>query len=153
MPHTGPITMSFSKSIGTYELITDGRALLSSEATAVQMELLYSLSMINNTVNNTVRLDWASLTTVTSKVTSSMQFALEYGKIHYKNMHQISVIPGFCSLKTSLINGSLIVTIGNLQRLRPKPQSLPGGAPRLEWVRERHSEFLTHWGLSQNVIR
>jgi len=118
MPHTGPITMSFSKSIGTYELITDGRALLSSEATAVQMELLYSLSMINNTVNNTVRLDWASLTTVTSKVTSSMQFALEYGKIHHKNMQQISVIPGFCSLKTSSINGNVTATIGTLQRLR-----------------------------------
>ena len=41
---------------------------------------------------------------------------------------------------------------GNLQGHRPKPQSPPGGAPSLEWVRERHSEFLTHWGLSQNVV-
>lgn len=117
MPSSGPLTMSFSKTAGIYSLMTDGRALLSSQVTSVQMELLYYLSMNSNTIDNMVKLEWVGVNTVTSKVASSLKIVLEYGKTHYDNSQQVIVFPGLCSLNTSFTNGSTFATIGSHQSI------------------------------------
>jgi hypothetical protein len=110
MPSTGPLTMLFSKNAGNYTLMTDGRALLNSQATAVPMELLYSLNTDSNSINNMVKLEWVGFSTETSKVSSSLKFVLE-------DSQQMNIVPGLCCLKTSFITGSAIATIGTRQSL------------------------------------
>jgi hypothetical protein len=110
MPSSGPLTMSFLKSAGSHALVTDRRALLNSEATAVQMELFYSLNASSNTNFNIIKLEWAGYNHVASKVSSLLMFVLE-------DSQPMSIFPGFCSLKTFLISGSTFATIGSQQSL------------------------------------
>jgi hypothetical protein len=114
MPSSGPMTMSFSKSAGTYHLMTDERALNNSEPTAVQIELLYSLTA---TSDNIVKLEWTGLDTVTSKVSSFLKAVLDYGKASYGDSQQLRVVPGFCSLKHSSLTGAALATVGVYQYL------------------------------------
>jgi hypothetical protein len=110
MPSTGPLTMSFFKTAGSHALVTDGRALLNVEATAVQMELFYSLIAVSNINDIIVKLEWIGQTHTASKVSSLLKLVLE-------DSQPMNVVPGFCSLKDALISGSASATVGSQQNL------------------------------------
>jgi hypothetical protein len=110
MPSTGPLTMSFLKSAGSHVLLTDGRALLNAKATAVQMELLYSLNAVSNMNDNVVKLEWIGNTSAVSKVSSLLNLVLE-------DSQPMNVAPGFCSLKDAVVSGIGLATVGSQQSL------------------------------------